>query len=454
MPKFSGIDASLIAAFSGRSFVESQGGGGGASTFTTSSTGLLLWGGLTAPSGPVSGDALLSPSTPPSSYQLSEHTDITELHVGRYGIAYIRENGDLYTMYSPNVTSYAGAVGRSIDTIGTGEFGLAATGMSKVAVHTDSILAISQSGELVYAGYGRYAGAGTTYSNYQFTKVGSDTDWVDFIVEDNHDTTSRLAIKGSAGSREIYAIGSNSYGVTGQNTTSGILTSWTKLKQSNSTDWDVSGEWVKGTMGLRTAAAILDGGGGSGSLYVWGDGNYGTFGLGTSTDYNYPVQVDSGGDQDWQSIHSQYGGYGVRGGEMYISSYTNFGWPWSYSAGVSLNRNYQKVTTGDNGLMEDWYGAGPSQLLQTYLYLCRYNSKWYIYGSQPSSRGDYNYPSTSTIANFNSTTVPNTYFTSISNLVAGTISEAENTTSNIPICRVCVQNDSGTGAFIIMVKKS
>lgn len=452
MPKFSGVSDTLIAAFNGKSFIEQV--GGGANTFTSSSTGLLLWGGLTAPSGPVSGDQLLSPSTPPSSYQLSEHTDIVELHVGRYGIAYIRENGDLYTAYSPSSTNYAGAVGRSIDTTPTGEFGLAATGMSKVAVYTDSILAISQSGELVYAGYGRYAGAGTTYSNYQFTKVGSDTDWVDFIVEDNHDITSRLAIKGSAGSREIYAIGSNANGVTGQNTKSGILTSWTKLKQSNNTDWDVSGEWVKGAFGNRTAAAILDGGGGSGSLYVWGDGNYGHFGNGSSTDYNYPVQVDPTGDQDWQSIHCQYGGYGVRAGEMYFSSYTNFGWPWSFNAGVSQNRYYQKVTTGDTGLMEDWYGAGPSQLTQTYLFLGRYNSKWHIYGSNPTIRGDYNYPSTSTIANFSSTTVPNTYFTSISNLAAGTISEAENTTSNIPICRVCTQNDSGTSAIIIMVKKT
>ena len=95
----------------------------------------------------------------------------------------------------------------------------------------------------------------------------------------------------------LWAWGNNEYGELGQNN----KTRYSSPTQIPGTDWN--GNWIKA--GKRTMAVINT----DGELWMWGSNTYGVLAQGNRTRYSSPVQV--GSDTTWRSVSLSYTGHAV-----------------------------------------------------------------------------------------------------------------------------------------------
>ncbi len=144
-------------------------------------------------------------------------------------------------------------------------------------VHT---IALKSDGTLWAWGNNAYSqlGDGTTVDKNAPVQVGSDTKWVG-IAGGRYYT---LALKSDG---TLWGWGSNTYGQLGDGTTTG-QSSPLKVRESNR-------DWLQVTMGQNHTAALKS----DGTLWAWGNNQYGPLGDGTNVAKHIPVQI--GTDTKW-----------------------------------------------------------------------------------------------------------------------------------------------------------
>lgn len=343
MPKFSGIDASLIAAFSGKSFVE--GGGGGVTLPSETDTGVIYFEAGGFNSSIIDADEIFS-SASISLYksQIFDRTDIVSIKTNPYHIFALSSTGVLYSAGSTNTTS----MGRS--TTGTGNetynFVETLTSVDKFAPHANGCFAIKTDGTLWWCGsISNYAQASdisnqsVNYAYGSWLQFGTDTDWKGIFIFPSYPYAA-FAVKGGIGSEYLYSCGYNQYGRTGLGLSSGITLGWTRVKSDASTDWTETIDWVHSSYYGVTIITK------SGKLFCMGDGQYHGCGQGGTTDQLYPIQV--GTDTDWVKSYDvgQAGAFAIKStGEIY-SSISNTGY---YEIRPSIaDRTFRQCGTGSD----------------------------------------------------------------------------------------------------------
>ena len=318
------------------------------------------------------------------------------------GGAYLLKNGDFYTAHpSTNNTAY---IGRAVtEAAPKDEYHLAATGVADFVVNNSGIAYVSTGGELYYCGNGdQWGTTGTSYN--QFTKIGTDTDWISIHADPFSDFYNSVIIaqKGSsAATAQLYVIGSNTEGKAGQNTTSGTVTSWSKMSDGNGGTFNVQG-WKDVKVTTDSPGAISN----DGKLYRWGEGLYGAKGDGTNSDILYPYQVGGEfGDTDWEKL----GPMGnvmmaIKGGEIWYCSYSNFGHP-NFSNPI-FDRTWRQLTSS-GGNWED-IQSNPQEV-STSSWTAKYNGIHLVYGISPEVRGNWS------SSNLTGSSYTGTGFTELSN---------------------------------------
>ncbi|MDP2234757.1 MAG: chromosome condensation regulator RCC1, partial [Actinomycetota bacterium] len=120
----------------------------------------------------------------------------------------------------------------------------------------------------------------------RYTQIGSETDWIDVAVSDNHN----LALKRDG---TLWAWGSNEDGQLGVELDGGALYSNAPVQVGTDTDWDTIT-----ACGYASYALKADG-----SLWSWGWNGYGQLGL-DSTDARFwsPQMIDS--DVSWVAVEA------------------------------------------------------------------------------------------------------------------------------------------------------
>lgn len=342
MPKFSGIDASLIAAFSGRSFVE---GGGGTSAPSEVDTGIIYFEAGGFNSNIIDANSIFSAaSTSLYKAQISDRTDIISIQANSFHVFALSSAGVLYSAGSTNTSQ----LGRT--TSGTGNeaynFVQSLTSVSKFSPHSNGCWAIKTDGTLWWCGnINSYALANNipnqtvNYVNNGWLQYGTDTDWVDIWGFPSYPYIA-FATKGGAGSEYLYTCGYNQYGRTGLGLTSGVTYGWTRVKSDASTNWTETVDWVDSSY-YGTAVVTK-----SGKLFLMGDGAYHGCGQGVTTDRLYPIQV--GTDTNWTKAYDagQAGAFAIKStGEIYSStSNTSF-----YEVRPSItDRTFRQCGTGSD----------------------------------------------------------------------------------------------------------
>lgn len=154
---------------------------------------------------------------------------VSKIVGGYYGFFIIDTQGQLWGMQKSSTTwGLGGSETRRTFTKATG-IGDSDTGWTDIAMSGSTGYAIN-SGKLYVIGSNSYSmfGDGTTTSSYNSWKqIGTDSDWVAVACGSQH----AAAIKGS--SNTLYTCGSNGDGKTGQNTQSGNTTTWTAVDATN-----------------------------------------------------------------------------------------------------------------------------------------------------------------------------------------------------------------------------
>jgi alpha-tubulin suppressor-like RCC1 family protein len=310
-------------------------------------------------------------------YQLSSLTGVVALGSGAFSWGALLSNGNLYTGggSNPNQLGISSSAVPSPSTlVSDGGLGLSLSGVSKVAFGGQTIFAIKTDGTLWWAGsvssYLNNTGTGqsTTNSTYGWTQIGSDTDWYDIKVYPNFPYQA-IAIKGSSGSRYLYACGANNNYGTGQGTNSGSTLSWTRVKSAASTD--LSESISKIALSYASCLAVTD----SGKLFSWGENQYGALGSGNTTDKPYATQV--GTDTDWTNCWVQrYGGFALKsGGTMYMST-SRSSWriepsTTSTFTQIGTDTDYQDIAVFSN------YSAS-----MNYAVFAKKGGSWYVSANQ------------------------------------------------------------------------
>lgn len=266
MAKFSGIDASLIAAFNGRSFTAGGGGGSydpvadtGTFTETIPSTGLIKIGGIRQDDLPGykigTNVAVLFSSDKDGLYltaRESTSTNFTKITANGgsptawNSLMAIDSNGNLYGVASYTLWGAGTTWGQLTFT------GITDNGWTDISGGQNHFMGIN-SGKLYYLGAQNAAGAGGT--GYTYTtpvQIGSDSDWVSVSCGRQH----TLAIKGAT--NQLYVAGNNAQGRTGLGTTSGYTTNFTLATATNfdsATNSNFTYVWA----GYETSLAIQNG---------------------------------------------------------------------------------------------------------------------------------------------------------------------------------------------------
>ena len=289
MPKFSGVNASLITAFNGRSFVSSGGAYdpiAGTGTFTTTiyDTGILKFGGIDLGSlpGNVVGasPAILFSSDPDGQYMVAQETTVgtgwVKFAMNNNTIAAINSSGELWGTGNSSLY-FPGAENLSTWSQVTGQ-GHSDTGWTDISYGQGHALAIN-SGRLYYIGREDFAGAGSSgYTYYNWTQIGTDTDWEAVSCNYQHS----LAIKNGV----LYAAGNNGNGRTGVGLTSGTTNSLTACTATNmvgATNNNFTFIWT----GFDMSIAIQ-----SGRAFFFGDlDSQEAAGMDLTVDQSVPVQI-------------------------------------------------------------------------------------------------------------------------------------------------------------------
>lgn len=150
-------------------------------------------------------------------------------------------------------------------------------------------IALKSDGTLWVWGDNRYGqlGVGSTTTNAESpVKVGSDDDWKSLAVGNN--TSFAIKTNGS-----LWGWGSNWYGTVGNNTSTNNQFLPTQI--GNETNWRRISVGVDHTMAIKT----------DGTLWAWGNNDYGQLGNGKITPSGLPIQI--GTDNDWDDIGAGFG---------------------------------------------------------------------------------------------------------------------------------------------------
>jgi alpha-tubulin suppressor-like RCC1 family protein len=130
-------------------------------------------------------------------------------------------------------------------------------------------------------------GDGTTVSKNVPTQMGIETNWLTVSSKSNH--TAALKTDGT-----LWAWGLNEEGEVG-NGTSGTGNYQMSRTQIGGTDWKSISIGYAFTLAIKT----------DGTLWAWGDNNFGEIGNGTNTNQNIPTKIGSA--TDWQFISAGAG---------------------------------------------------------------------------------------------------------------------------------------------------
>ena len=177
-----------------------------------------------------------------------------------------------------------------------------ATNWRSVSAGGDHTVAITTTGELWAWGNNRSGqlGIGTTIYRNIPTRIGTETNWASVSASGNH--TIAIRTDGT-----LWAWGDNSFGQLGDGTI-GWFNSSTPTQIGNATNWAYVSTGENHTAAIR----------GDGSLWAWGNNQWGQLGDGTTTDRNSPVQI--GEATNWVSVSAGFNHtVAIRGsGELWV----------------------------------------------------------------------------------------------------------------------------------------
>lgn len=318
MSKIIGVDDSKIANISGLG----AGGGGEAHVLAQPSTGTIAYGGLALTSFPFDWATFFN-DIPAYAYELSTIQFNRICQNGDHILA-TDSSGNLYHKTSLNNNSYTW--GNTV----YNEFQIVLTNVARFCLGSSSgssyAVAIKTDGTLWVVGYNYYGqlGLGTSQtSQNSWAQVGSDTDWKDVVAGNR----VIAALKGGSTDTYLYTAGSNQYGMTGQGTTSGYTTSFTRVKSSASTDWSENLNYSAGSFKIAANDAgclVINS---SGELFMFGKANpefpvNEEASISINSDQTYVVQI--GTDTDWQQIiiGGSDGAFRKNNGRLYLTGNT------------------------------------------------------------------------------------------------------------------------------------
>jgi len=321
---------------------------GGIATPSEDTSGMLYFEAAQVPRGTRTPDtAEHLPVTVPSVYKHALHsvTDIVKIRYSQYHYFGLDTSGVLYSAGYVN-TNY---MGRTMGAAGSGteakDFAQSLTGVSKFDAHDNGAWAIKTNGTLWWCGnISQYANSGdtghnTTVSTNGWKQFGTDTDWIDICCWSQFPQKT-IAIKGGAGTQYMYVCGSNSQGALPTGTSSGSTKPFTRAKSAASTDLAVNFNAGGLDQGYENGMAVAS----NGELYVWGRGNSGVLGTGSTANSLYATKM--GTDTDWSKPFVYTGrnaGLCIKtDGTLYMSTNSRF------SLGLqptSANRTYQQIGT-------------------------------------------------------------------------------------------------------------
>ncbi len=301
-----GIAMADIATINGQTIAAGAGSydpvaGTGTYTETVPTSGLLKIGGVSRGTAPTSNDSLGSfdygaktvvniSSDADGRYQVvaESKSDFVKLTYGRYSAFGITASGQLWELGNTSTYLHGSATSTWQQVTGVGH---SDTTWEDVSSSYDGALALNR-GEMFHIGQNSYgqSGNGSTSSQYNsFAQVGTDNDWIAVYRGRNWS----LALKTI--SKVAYVAGRNYLYQTGLNTNSGNTTSWTAINSDNFTNANVEHVSLNADGGIL----ILS----NGECYGWGaeDSNE-RFALNNSADVTKPTAIGTVGGtvkKDW-----------------------------------------------------------------------------------------------------------------------------------------------------------
>jgi len=225
--------------------------------------------------------------------QVGSLTVWAKIDVGDYYMASVRDNNTLWT-WGDNTY---GELGQNDTTARSSPTQMGSlTTWKSVACGNNHTLALKTDGTLWAWGYNGNGELGqnnnTNYSSA--VQIGSATNWSKISAGANH----CLAIKEDG---TLWAWGANTAGETGHLTGYGIGVNGilTPTQVGSLTTWAEVSAGAYYSLAIKT----------DGTLWAWGDNQDGNLGTNNTTDYSSPVQ--SGAASNWKKVSTSLNGYGV-----------------------------------------------------------------------------------------------------------------------------------------------
>jgi alpha-tubulin suppressor-like RCC1 family protein len=262
----------------GRTLLPIAAGGGGTGS-TPDNFGLYTWGS----DGIVEFlEMAVSKNLPDNLYYFDDETDIYKFDIGTQHLVAIRNfsgsGGELWVLGRLS----NGNIGNSTSQYEWARLG-SDSDWTDVSASADSTYAI-RAGRLYVLGLNTSGqlGNGSTSNVTTLTQIGSDTNWEAVDAGE----TWALAIKGG----QLFSCGSNNLYRTGRNTNSGNTTTWTAIETTQI--------WVKISAGRQHGGAITIGG----EVWTWGSNLNGRTARNTTAgETQVPTQTHDG-DTHWIKI--------------------------------------------------------------------------------------------------------------------------------------------------------
>jgi len=376
MSKIIGVDTAIIDNISGLG----TGGSGITPAPVTTDTGIVICPYNLTPYGPFSQAETESYTNSINMLQVSDITGVQKITQNLNTWAVLKTNGEVHAGCWI-VQNSIGVNSTDANTaLNDGGLVLSLTNVSKLAHGTGGMWAIKTDGTLWWSGniasYLDNSGTGQTSTNsqYKWSQVGSDTDWVDIASDWNYPWVA-IAIKGTPGSQYLYSCGyNNNYG-TGLGTNSGQTKQFTRVKSAAFTN--LSESFAEVAVNYSSCLAVTE----SGKLFSWGENGRGTLGTGNTTDKPYATQV--GSDTDWDKVWlARYGGFAMKtNGTMYMT--TNYS---SWRIEPSTNSTFTQIGTDTD--YED-LAVYPGSNLLNLIVFAKKSGVWYVSSGGSNDAGSW-----------------------------------------------------------------